>query len=585
MSRFGLRFVALGYLTVILVGPLVMVFWRTFEDGFAPAWDALSTPETIHAFKLTFIITAIAVPVNTVFGIVCAIAIVRRKFSGKSLLNAFIDLPLALSPVVVGLSLFLLYGREGWFGSWLSDHGIDVLFALPAMVIATIFVSLPFVAREVVPTLREVGDEQEQAARTLGAGGWQTFWRITLPSIRWAVVYGVILTTARCLGEYGAVAVVSGRIQGETETATLRVQERYESFDPAGAYAISIVLAVAAILVLVAHDADSAAGGARRLMSIIVRNITKRFGDFVAVDDVSLEVESGALTALLGPSGSGKSTLLRIIAGLETPDAGEVLLSGKDATALAPQKRNVGFVFQHYAAFKHMTVRDNIAFGLQRAEAAAGRDPRARRGAAPPRAAPGLRRPLSGAALRWAASAHGSRTRPRARAGGAAPRRAVRRPRRARPRRAPRVATEAPRRRPRDDRLRDPRSGGGDGDLRHDRRDQPRGDSSRSARRGSSTTRPRPSSSCALSGDANLVGGALVWSDDLELLDEPLEGGVEAMIVRVTVLGRDVKVELHDVDGAEIVAVIGRSRFDELGFWRGQTVWVRARRERVFASS
>jgi sulfate transport system permease protein len=251
VSRFGLRFVALGYLTVILVGPLVMVFWRTFEDGFAPAWDALSTPETIHAFKLTFIITAIAVPVNTVFGIVCAIAIVRRQFWGKSLLNAFIDLPLALSPVVVGLSLFLLYGREGWFGSWLSDHGIDVLFALPAMVIATIFVSLPFVAREVVPTLREVGDEQEQAARTLGAGGWQTFWRITLPSIRWAVVYGVILTTARCLGEYGAVAVVSGRIQGETETATLRVQERYESFDPAGAYAISIVLAVAAILVLV----------------------------------------------------------------------------------------------------------------------------------------------------------------------------------------------------------------------------------------------------------------------------------------------------------------------------------------------
>jgi sulfate/thiosulfate transport system permease protein len=251
VSGFGLRFVALGYLAVILVGPLVMVFWRTFEDGFAPACDALTTPETIHAFKLTFIITAIAVPVNTVFGIVCAIAIVRRKFWGKGLLNAFIDLPLALSPVVVGLSLFLLYGREGWFGSWLSDHGIDVLFALPAMVIATIFVSLPFVAREVIPTLREVGDEQEQAARTLGAGGWQTFWRITLPSIRWAVVYGVILTTARCLGEYGAVAVVSGRIQGETETATLRVQERYESFDPAGAYAISIVLALAAILVLV----------------------------------------------------------------------------------------------------------------------------------------------------------------------------------------------------------------------------------------------------------------------------------------------------------------------------------------------
>jgi len=250
-SRLGLRAIALGYLAVILVGPLVIVFWRTFQDAGA-AWDAITAPETIHAFKLTLIITAIAVPVNTVFGIVCALAIVRKSFWGKGLLNAFIDLPLALSPVVVGLALFLLYGEDGWFGGWLNEHGIQVLFALPSMVIATIFVSLPFVAREVVPTLREIGDEQEQAAFTLGASGWQTFWRITLPSIRWAVIYGVILTTARCLGEYGAVAVVSGRLQGETETATLRVEERYESFDVAGAYAISIVLALMAVLVLVA---------------------------------------------------------------------------------------------------------------------------------------------------------------------------------------------------------------------------------------------------------------------------------------------------------------------------------------------
>jgi sulfate/thiosulfate transport system permease protein len=252
VQRLGLRFVAFGYLAVILVGPLAVVFWRTFENGVGPAWDALTTPETINAFKLTLIITAIAVPVNTVFGIVCALAIVRRDFRGKGVLNAFIDLPLALSPVVVGLALFLLYAQDGWFGSWFADRGVDILFALPSMVIATIFVSLPFVAREVVPTLREIGDEQEQAARTLGASGWQTFWRITLPSIRWAVIYGVILTTARCLGEYGAVAVVSGRLQGQTETATLRVQERYEAFDLAGAYAISILLALIAILVLVA---------------------------------------------------------------------------------------------------------------------------------------------------------------------------------------------------------------------------------------------------------------------------------------------------------------------------------------------
>ncbi len=252
MRRLGLRAFALLYLAAVLLGPLAMIFWRTFEHGFDAAWAAITQPETLHAFKLTAIIAAIAVPLNTVFGVVCALAIVRRRFPGKGLLNAFVDLPLALSPVVVGLSLFLLYGSDGWFGGWLQEHGVEVLFALPAMVLATVFVSLPFVAREVVPTLREIGDEQEQAARTLGASPWQTFWRITLPAIRWAVVYGVVLTTARCLGEYGAVAVVSGRIQGETETATLRVEERYDSFDVAGAYAISLVLAAMAVLVLVA---------------------------------------------------------------------------------------------------------------------------------------------------------------------------------------------------------------------------------------------------------------------------------------------------------------------------------------------
>lgn len=249
MPRLALRSAAAVYLLGVLVGPLAIVSYRTFEDGVQPAWDALTAPETMHAFKLTLVIAAIAVPANTVFGVICALAIVRRRFPGKGILNAFVDLPLALSPVVVGLSLYLLYGRGGWLGS-LGDHGVQVLFALPSMVVATIFVSLPFVAREVVPTLREIGDEQEQAARTLGASGWQTFWRVTLPAIRWAVIYGVVLTTARSLGEYGAVAVVSGRVQGETETATLRVQERWESFDLAGAYGISIVLALIAVGVL-----------------------------------------------------------------------------------------------------------------------------------------------------------------------------------------------------------------------------------------------------------------------------------------------------------------------------------------------
>jgi len=250
-SRLGLRAVALGYLGVILLAPLAMVFYRTFENGLQPVWQTLSDPNTVHAFKVTLIATAIAVPLNTVFGILCGLAIVRRRFRGKGLLNAFIDLPLAVSPVVIGLALYLLYGRTGWFGGRLGAHGIQVLFAMPAIVLATIFVSVPFVAREVIPTLRELGTEQEQAAATLGASRWQRFWRITLPSIRWAVVYGVVLTTARCLGEYGAVAVVSGRIVGKTETATTLVEDLTQNFDTSGAYAVSVVLAALAVLVLV----------------------------------------------------------------------------------------------------------------------------------------------------------------------------------------------------------------------------------------------------------------------------------------------------------------------------------------------
>jgi sulfate transport system permease protein len=246
------RLTALGYLTVILLAPIAMIFWRVYATGIGKAWSALTEGDTIHAFKVTLLLAAIAVPLNTVFGVTCALAIVRRRFPGKGLLNAFVDLPLALSPVVVGLSLFLLYGRTGWLGPWFTHHGVQILFALPAMVLATVFVSVPFVAREVVPTLRELGDEQEQAAHTLGASGWQTFWRITLPSIRWAVIYGVVLTTARCLGEYGAVAIVSGSISGRTETATLRVQDYYENLNQAGAYGIAFALCSVAVLVLVA---------------------------------------------------------------------------------------------------------------------------------------------------------------------------------------------------------------------------------------------------------------------------------------------------------------------------------------------
>jgi len=250
MRRVVLRTIALGYLAAILLGPLAFVFYRAFEHGLGDAWSAVTTPQALHAFKLTLLITAIAVPANTIFGIICGLAIVRHPFRGKGLLNAVVDLPLALSPVVVGLSLFLLYGREGWFGSFFLDHGIQILFALPSMILATVFVSLPFVVREVVPVLREIGIDQEQAAATLGASRLQTFFRITLPAIRWAVAYGVVLTTARSLGEYGAVSVVSGRIAGKTATATLFVEDRYQSFDLIGAYAASVVLALMAVSVL-----------------------------------------------------------------------------------------------------------------------------------------------------------------------------------------------------------------------------------------------------------------------------------------------------------------------------------------------
>jgi sulfate transport system permease protein len=245
--RWVIRVLALGYLSALLFVPVAMIAVRTFQSGIGPVWAAITDPNTVHALWLTLQITLIAVPLNTIFGICAAIAIVRCEFRGKSLLNAFIALPFALSPVVVGLCLVLTYGRTGWFGSDLADQGIQVIFAMPGMVLATIFVSLPFVAREVIPVLREIGTEQEQAAATLGASGWQTFFRVTLPAIRWGVVYGVILTTARSIGEYGAVAVVSGRIIGVTETATIHVNSAYDSFDKVGAYSTALVLAVTAL--------------------------------------------------------------------------------------------------------------------------------------------------------------------------------------------------------------------------------------------------------------------------------------------------------------------------------------------------
>jgi sulfate transport system permease protein len=250
LTRWSLRTLVVGYLFVLLILPLVVILWRTFENGAGDVWSALSTSESTHAFKVTLEVAISAVVLNTVFGVAAAILLVRHRFPGAGIIDAVIDLPIAVSPVVVGLALILVYGRRTAVGSWLGSNGINIIFSLPGMVMATVFVSLPLVVRAVAPVLAELGDEQEQAASTLGANAWQTFRRITWPSIRAAVGYGVVLTTARALGEYGAVSVVSGRIAGRTETMTLYVQDRFESFDATGAYAASLVLALLAVATL-----------------------------------------------------------------------------------------------------------------------------------------------------------------------------------------------------------------------------------------------------------------------------------------------------------------------------------------------
>jgi sulfate transport system permease protein len=249
-GKLAVRFGALGYLALLLLLPIALVVWRTFEHGLKPVIDTLTSPAAVHAFWLTMLMAAVAVPLNTLFGVACAYTLVRRRFRGRSVLSVIVDLPFAVSPVVLGLALYALYGRTGWLGPWLSEHGLQVIFSIPGMILATVFASLPFVVREVVPVLQEIGTDQEQASSTLGASGRQTFLRITLPAIRWGIAYGVVLTTARALGEFGAVSVVSGNLIGQTQTLPLYVENRYDNFDLSGAYTASFLLAAIAVIVL-----------------------------------------------------------------------------------------------------------------------------------------------------------------------------------------------------------------------------------------------------------------------------------------------------------------------------------------------
>lgn len=251
LVRWILICVALLFLTVFLVIPLVAVFAQAFSKGIGYYLQTLAAPNALSAIKLTCIAAGISVPLNCVFGIAAAWAIAKFNFFGKNILVTLIDLPFCVSPVIAGFIYILVFGAQGWFGPWLLDHGIKIIFAMPGIVLATIFVTFPFVARELIPLMQSQGCAEEEAARTLGARGWQTFWRVTLPNIKWALLYGVILCNARAIGEFGAVSVVSGHIEGATDTMTLYVQDLYENYDQTGAFAVASVLTFIAVLTMV----------------------------------------------------------------------------------------------------------------------------------------------------------------------------------------------------------------------------------------------------------------------------------------------------------------------------------------------
>lgn len=252
--KLALILVAVGYLALVLFIPALNVFVQAFNQGISPFFNNLTEPEFLNAAKLTLIIALIVVPINTIFGLCAAWVIARHKFPGRTLLITILDLPFAISPVVAGLMIVLLYGRNGWFGPFLESANIKIIFALPGMILATAFVTLPFVAREVIPVLEEAGTDQEEAAKTLGANDWQIFWRVTLPNIRWGLLYGVILTNARAMGEFGAISVVSGNIAKQTQTLPLFVEESYKQYATQSAFSAAVILALLAVVTLVLKE-------------------------------------------------------------------------------------------------------------------------------------------------------------------------------------------------------------------------------------------------------------------------------------------------------------------------------------------
>ena len=249
--RWLLTALALGFMGLFLVLPLAAVFVEALRGGWQAYWDALKEPDALAAIRLTLLTAAIAVPMNLVFGVAAAWCIAKFEFRGKSFLTTLIDLPFSVSPVVAGLIFVLVFGAQGWLGPWLAEHDIKIVFAVPGIVLATVFVTFPFIARELIPLMQAQGTDEEQAAQVLGASGWQTFWHVTLPNIKWGLVYGVILCNARAMGEFGAVSVVSGHIRGQTNTMPLHVEILYNEYQGAAAFAVASLLALLAIVTLV----------------------------------------------------------------------------------------------------------------------------------------------------------------------------------------------------------------------------------------------------------------------------------------------------------------------------------------------
>ena len=251
LVKYSLIFIAVAFLLIMLVVPLITIFVEAFRKGYEAYFQSFTNEYVLQAIKLTFITAAIAVPLNLVFGVAASWAIAKYSFFGKSFLITLIDLPFAVSPVISGLVYVLLFGAQGWFGSWLIANDVQIIFAVPGIVLATIFVTFPFVARELIPLMQEQGNDEEQAALLLGASGFQTFWKVTLPNIKWGLLYGVILCNARAMGEFGAVSVVSGHIQGVTNTMPLQVEILYNEYNFVAAFAVSTLLAILALLTLV----------------------------------------------------------------------------------------------------------------------------------------------------------------------------------------------------------------------------------------------------------------------------------------------------------------------------------------------